>query len=210
MLLNQNTIQINLSTNAIWLQCPDFNIAHKLYSNQSIINYSVVTGLYLSNTCLTFSDFTKTPHNGKVLKGSEFSLFQAELQQLSKNGEIVIDFAPEWHSRGQRFDPAYLHQNKPQSQGFVVCSLQKNEESDTWIERPWADFKGEVYPGPFSLLGADQRRRHHLRPGWQWQPDKLSRLGSSGKVCYYSINLEFGCSEINMIRHSTFRQIVIS
>ena len=29
--------------------------------------------------------------------------------------------ALEWHSRGQRFDPAYLHQDRPQSQGFVVC-----------------------------------------------------------------------------------------
>ena len=33
------------------------------------------------------------------------------MQQLSQNGEIVNSFAPEWHSRGQRFDPAYLHQS---------------------------------------------------------------------------------------------------
>ena len=31
--------------------------------------------------------------------------------------------ALEWHSRGQRFDPAYLHQDRPQSQGFVVCFM---------------------------------------------------------------------------------------
>ena len=37
-------------------------------------------------------------------------MFQVELQQLSQIGEIVNVFAPEWHSRGQRFDPAYLHQ----------------------------------------------------------------------------------------------------
>ena len=91
------------------------------------------------------------------------------------------------------------------------CSTQKkNEESDTWIERPWANFKSEVHPGPFSLLGADQRRCRHLRPGWQWQPDKLSRLSRSGEVRCYSINFKFGCSEINMKRHSTFRQIVVS
>lgn len=78
--------------------------------HQFISNYSVVTGLYLSNTCLIFSDFTKTPQNGKVLKGSDFSLFQVKSKQLSQNRDIVNNFAPEWHSRGQRFDPAYLHQ----------------------------------------------------------------------------------------------------
>ena len=79
--------------------------------HRSIQNYSVVTGLYLSNTCLIFSDFTKTPQNGKVLKGSDFSLFQVKSKQLSQNRDIVNNFAPEWHSRGQRFDPAYLHQS---------------------------------------------------------------------------------------------------
>lgn len=79
--------------------------------HQFISNYSVVTGLYLSNTCLIFSDFTKTPQNGKVLKGSDFSLFQVKSKQLSQNRDIVNNFAPEWHSRGQRFDPAYLHQS---------------------------------------------------------------------------------------------------
>ena len=65
----------------------------------------------------------KTPQNGKVLKGSGFSLFQVDSQQLSQNGEIVNDFAPEWHSRGQRFDPAYLHQQttKPRLCGLFLC-----------------------------------------------------------------------------------------
>ena len=39
-------------------------------------------------------------------------MFQVEMQQLSQNGGIVNVFAPEWHSRGQRFDTAYLHHQR--------------------------------------------------------------------------------------------------
>ena len=92
--------------------------------HQFISNYSVVTGLYLSNTCLIFSDFTKTPQNGKVLKGSDFSLFQVKSKQLSQNRDIVNNFAPEWHSRGQRFDPAYLHHREPKK---LVLMNNQNE-----------------------------------------------------------------------------------
>ena len=32
----------------------------------------------------------------------------------------------------------------------VLC---KKEKSDIWVERLWADFKSEVHPEPFSILG---------------------------------------------------------
>ena len=92
--------------------------------HRSIQNYSVVTGLYLSNTCLTFSDFTKTPQNGKVSKGSDFSLFQVEMQQLSQNGEILKSLSPDWGSRGRRFKSChsdhFLDKNRWFSAVFIV------------------------------------------------------------------------------------------
>ena len=45
--------------------------------------------------------------------------------------------ALEWHSRGQRFDPAYLHQKqtvKPRLCGLLFT--RANEKSDTWIKGP--------------------------------------------------------------------------
>ena len=150
--------------------------------HQFISNYSVVTGLYLSNTCLIFSDFTKTPQNGKVLKGSDFSLFQVKSKQLSQNRDIVNNFAPEWHSRGQRFDPAYLHQEARE------C---KSIENTTFSMLLLFSFL-EVCPSTdrFQKQKAHTRRKQSTKPlirrkegCIKWQTSEKTRgTGNTGSV----------------------------
>jgi hypothetical protein len=54
------------------------------------------------------------------LKSSVFSLFSYILYVIYIR---KLDFRSRWHSRGQRFDPAYLHQNSSKIFGFGTISF---------------------------------------------------------------------------------------
>ena len=59
-----------------------------------------------------------------ALQTKKFLKLASQFQELHIWGYSSAGRASEWHSEGQRFDPAYLHQNdKPQGQkpcGFVI------------------------------------------------------------------------------------------
>ena len=52
-------------------------------------------------------------------------------------GDSSAGRALEWHSRGQRFDPAYLHQRKghPKRMSFFRCHFKKKQEHTLQYQR---------------------------------------------------------------------------
>ena len=80
--------------------------------------------------CTSF--FEKT-----IDKSASFDIIDSVPNELNIWGYSSAGRALEWHSRGQRFDPAYLHQNNNSHSQCCVsyCFIQEEYEDEHSVKR---------------------------------------------------------------------------
>src|SRR5581483_7798588 len=98
-------------------------------------------------------------------------------------GYSSVGRAREWHSRGQRFDPAQLHQSSPRSGGDCHVEARKREDGPPWFRAAstWQarlsiqTHEIRLSPPEHQYAGA-LLRRHHRRLA---ETDKGAQFGAS-------------------------------
>ena len=94
--------------------------------------------------------------NKKVLtNGAVSAIISLALKECAAAKGLIWGYssagrALEWHSRGQRFDPAYLHQTNHEANALWFVFYEKTEDSDT--NTKWAGSVSEVFSAHFYYL----------------------------------------------------------